>query len=224
VDEILENWREYKIKVPTYGAIILNEDLTHVLLAQSYWNKTSWGFPKGKVNEEEAPHLCAVREVMEETGYSIADKIDPDQYSEVVINEQVSRLFFIPGVPMSTVFSPKTKYEIRDCQWYSLELLPSSKKDPIPDSLPLKYNSLYMVMPFVRSIRKWVASQKRRTDHRRRSTQPTTPNPHRGRKSERQTEQMAPFGTMEYMPKAWMNFTLKKKDLFQAMDEVLTQK
>ena len=47
---------------------------------------------------------------------------------------------------MSTVFSPKTKYEIRDCQWYSLELLPSSKKDPIPDSLPLKYNSLYMVM------------------------------------------------------------------------------
>ena len=98
VDEILENWREYKIKVPTYGAIILNEDLTHVLLAQSYWNKTSWGFPKGKVNEEEAPHLCAVREVMEETGYSIADKIDPDQYSEVVINEQVSRLFFIPGI------------------------------------------------------------------------------------------------------------------------------
>ena len=53
---------------------------------------------KGKVNEEEAPHLCAVREVMEETGYSIADKIDPDQYSEVVINEQVSRLFFIPGI------------------------------------------------------------------------------------------------------------------------------
>jgi len=223
VDEILENWRQYKITVPTYGAIILNEDLTQVLLVQSYWNKTSWGFPKGKVNEEEAPHLCAVREVLEETGYSIADKIDPDQYSEVVINEQVSRLFFIPGVPMSTVFSPKTKYEIRDCQWFPLELLPSSKKDPIPDSLPLKYNSLYMVMPFVRSIRQWVASHKRRTHHRRRSTQhSTTPNPHRGQKSK--ADQMAPFGTLEYMPKAWMNFTVKKKDLFLAMDEVLTQK
>ena len=59
VDEILENWRQYKISVPTYGAIMLNEDLTQVVLVQSYWNKTSWGFPKGKVNEEEEGHLCA---------------------------------------------------------------------------------------------------------------------------------------------------------------------
>ena len=109
-----------------------------------------------------------------------------------------------------------------------------------------------MVMPFVRSIRQWVASRNRRHDHRRRSTQPTTPNPQRqkaqqtlaghtsaftapkktgpGRKdsfSEKKakTEQVpAPYGSMEYMPKAWMNFTFKKKDLFQAMDEVLTQK
>ena len=48
VEQILENWRQYKISVPTYGAVILNEDLTHVVLVQSYWNKTSWGFPKGK--------------------------------------------------------------------------------------------------------------------------------------------------------------------------------
>ena len=61
VDQIIEDWRQYKISVPTYGAIILNEDLTKVVLVQSYWNKTSWGFPKGKVNEEEPPHLCAVR-------------------------------------------------------------------------------------------------------------------------------------------------------------------
>ena len=33
------------------------------LLAQGFWTKSSWGFPKGKVNEEEAPHNCAVREV-----------------------------------------------------------------------------------------------------------------------------------------------------------------
>lgn len=25
--------------------------------------KSGWGFPKGKVNEDEAPHDCAVREV-----------------------------------------------------------------------------------------------------------------------------------------------------------------
>jgi hypothetical protein len=38
---------------------MLNDDLTHVVLAQSYWHKKSWGFPKGKVNEEEAAHRCA---------------------------------------------------------------------------------------------------------------------------------------------------------------------
>ena len=250
VDEILENWRQYKISVPTYGAVILNQDLTQVILVQSYWNKTSWGFPKGKVNEEEAPHLCAVREVLEETGFSIADRIDPEQYAETTVNDQTSRLFFIPHVPMNTVFSPKTKYEIRDIQWFPLDLLPASKKDPIPDSLNLKYNSLYMVMPFVRSIRKWVATQKR--GGRRRSTQPSvTPNPqnhhkqkhnnqhhgkenqHHGQQSQHHGQQnqhhgqqsqhqnAAAFGTMDYMPKAWTNFSVKRKDLYQAMDQVL---
>lgn len=63
VDSILTQWREYKRAVPTYGAIVLDEDLTHVLLVQSFLAKSSWGFPKGKVNEEEPPAKCAVREV-----------------------------------------------------------------------------------------------------------------------------------------------------------------
>ena len=61
VETILDDWRQYKLSVPTYGAIMLNEDMSRVLLVQSYWNRTSWGFPKGKVNEEEQPHLCAIR-------------------------------------------------------------------------------------------------------------------------------------------------------------------
>lgn len=63
LDEVLENWREYKQTVPTYGAILLDNDLTHVLLVQSYWTRASWGFPKGKVNEDEEPWKCAAREV-----------------------------------------------------------------------------------------------------------------------------------------------------------------
>lgn len=63
LDEVLDNWREYKQTVPTYGAILLDEDLSHVLLVQSYWTKASWGFPKGKVNEDEEPWKCAAREV-----------------------------------------------------------------------------------------------------------------------------------------------------------------
>lgn len=51
------------MSVPTYGAILMSTDLSHVLLVQSYWSKSSWGFPKGKVNEDEEPLHCAIREV-----------------------------------------------------------------------------------------------------------------------------------------------------------------
>ena len=33
------------------------------LLVQGYWAKASWGFPKGKVNEDEIDYMCAIREV-----------------------------------------------------------------------------------------------------------------------------------------------------------------
>lgn len=60
---MLDSWREYKLSVPTYGAILLSENYSHVLLVQSYLAKSSWGFPKGKVNEDEDPSHCAIREV-----------------------------------------------------------------------------------------------------------------------------------------------------------------
>ena len=37
--------------------------ILQVLLVQGYLAKSGWGFPKGKVNKEEAPHDCAAREV-----------------------------------------------------------------------------------------------------------------------------------------------------------------
>ena len=153
----------------------------------------------------------------------MGEKIDAEQYSEQILNEQLSRLYFVPGVPENTEFAPKTKFEIRAVEWFPVDLLPSSKKDPIPDGLGLTHNGLYMVMPFVRAIRKWIASKNRKNGDRRRSTQPTNhhlqPN---SRHSQRQSfSKDVPFGSMDYIPKAWQNFSVKKKDLFQAMDSVL---
>lgn len=59
-DAIIESWKEYKMAVPTYGAIILDETLEHVLLVQAYWARATWGFPKGKVsNAYIAPNYCS---------------------------------------------------------------------------------------------------------------------------------------------------------------------
>lgn len=35
IDSVIEQWREYKQNVPTYGAIVLNDDLTKVFIANN---------------------------------------------------------------------------------------------------------------------------------------------------------------------------------------------
>lgn len=59
----MNEFKMYKMSVPTYGAILMTHDAANVLLVQSFWAKSSWGFPKGKVNEDEEPLHCAIREV-----------------------------------------------------------------------------------------------------------------------------------------------------------------
>uniref|UniRef100_A0A3B3ZQH6 m7GpppN-mRNA hydrolase n=1 Tax=Periophthalmus magnuspinnatus TaxID=409849 RepID=A0A3B3ZQH6_9GOBI len=153
VQKVLEQWKEYKMGVPTYGAIILDESLENVLLVQGYLAKSGWGFPKGKVNEEEAPHDCAVREVMEETGFDIKNRICKDMYIEQKITDQLVRLYIIPGVSKDTKFNPKTRKEIRNIEWFPIEKLPCHRNDMTPKSkLGLAPNRFFMAIPFIRYL------------------------------------------------------------------------
>ncbi|KPP63731.1 m7GpppN-mRNA hydrolase-like [Scleropages formosus] len=144
--------------VPTYGAIILDETYNNVLLVQGYLAKSGWGFPKGKVNEDEAPHDCAVREVLEETGFDIRDRICKDVFIEQKITDQLARLYIIPGVPKETKFNPKTRKEIRNIEWFPVDKLPCHRNDMTPKSkLGLAPNKFFMAIPF---IREWIAKHK----------------------------------------------------------------
>lgn len=161
VQKVLEQWKEYKMGVPTYGAIILDESLENALLVQGYLAKSGWGFPKGKVNEDEAPHDCAVREVMEETGFDIKNRIGKDVYIEQKITDQLVRLYIIPGVSMDTKFNPKTRKEIRNIEWFPIEKLPCHRNDMTPKSkLGLAPNRFFMAIPFIRPLRDWISKQK----------------------------------------------------------------
>ncbi|XP_055314962.1 m7GpppN-mRNA hydrolase [Sitodiplosis mosellana] len=160
LDNILQEWKQYKMSVPTYGAILMTSDLKHVLLVQSYWAKSSWGFPKGKVNENEDPLHCAIREVYEETGYDIASLAKPDEFIEGVLNYQYTRLYLIRDVPIETVFVPRTRKEIKCCEWFSIEHLPTHKTDPVSrNHLGINANSFFMIMPFVKRLKKWINEQ-----------------------------------------------------------------
>ncbi|XP_033208327.1 m7GpppN-mRNA hydrolase isoform X2 [Belonocnema kinseyi] len=163
IDSIIDQWREYKQNVPTFGAIVLNEDLTKVLLVQSYWAKSSWGFPKGKVNEDEDPSHCAVREVLEETGFDISNLIDKNEYIESIINDQLVRLYIISGVQKDTKFQPLTRKEIKNIEWFALADLPSNKKDMTPKvKMGVGPNAFFMVVPFVKRMKRWVQEKQQR--------------------------------------------------------------
>lgn len=173
VDQVIDEWKEYKFCVPTYGAILLSEDYTSVLLVQSFSSKSSWGFPKGKINLTESPWQCAIREVKEETGFDIQEHMDPSDYLEAVINDQTVRLYIIPGISTDQQFVPKTRNEIKSVRWFPLADLPATKKEAVTK---LKTStgtvSLFMVTPFVRKLREWIAealSQNSRKSRRTRN-------------------------------------------------------
>ncbi len=84
---------------------------------QGYWSHSSWGFPKGKVNEAEDPEVCAIREVLEETGFDATTKLDHTQFLEATILDQTVRLYLVPGVEEDTKFETRTKCEIRDIRY-----------------------------------------------------------------------------------------------------------
>ncbi|XP_059479699.1 m7GpppN-mRNA hydrolase [Neocloeon triangulifer] len=162
-EETYEMWRQYKMSVPTFGAIILDQDLTHILLVQGFYSKCSWGFPKGKINEGEEWSRCAVREVLEETGFDISPYLNEQDFLEHVYNDQLIRLYVIPGVPRNTGFMPSTRCEIKSIQWFPVDQLPCTKKDTTPrDKMGLGANSFFMIIPFMRRIRLWIDNKKAR--------------------------------------------------------------
>ncbi|XP_017010881.2 uncharacterized protein DCP2 [Drosophila takahashii] len=169
VDQILDEWKNYKLSVPTYGAILVSEDHNHCLLVQSYFARNSWGFPKGKINENEDPAHCATREVYEETGFDITDIIDANDYIEAFINYQYTRLYVVRNIPMDTQFAPRTRNEIKCCDWFRIDALPVNKNDAISKAkLGKNSNSFFMIMPFVKRLKKWVSERKAGIEPRRR--------------------------------------------------------
>jgi mRNA-decapping enzyme subunit 2 len=112
-----ENFLEYKTRVPVRGAIMLNEDMTKAVLVKGWKKSAKWGFPRGKINKNEADLDCAVREVYEETGFDLkkAGLVLPDEQMKkisVSMREQDMTLYVFRGVPMDAHFEPQTRKEI----------------------------------------------------------------------------------------------------------------
>ena len=114
---MIEQFRSYKSLIPTYGAAMFDATLTQILLVQGYFaTRNSWGFPKGKVNEDEDPKACAIREVFEETGYDISDKLVPDTCFRYTLHDTLVHLYIAVNVDRNFNFHPHLRKEIRYVQ------------------------------------------------------------------------------------------------------------
>ncbi|RWS02748.1 mRNA-decapping enzyme-like protein [Dinothrombium tinctorium] len=156
-DNVLDQWKSYKCNVPTFGAIILDDTLDYVLMVQGFWAKSSWGFPKGKVNHEEDPVACACREVREETGFDCSSLVDEREFIELKIRDTSVRLYIVYGVRKDTIFQPTTRNEIKSIEWFAVKDLPSHKNDK-------NANSFFMAIPFVKHLRRWISSYRQRAE------------------------------------------------------------
>jgi mRNA-decapping enzyme subunit 2 len=118
--------------------------MTKCLLVRS---SRFYGWPKGKVEDGESDASCAIREVWEEVGLDISDRLS-ERISVVValqrgydksggaangrpkrsMQDSTSsmKLYIIPGIPESTSFVTSTMHEITDIAWFNVSQLPDA--------------------------------------------------------------------------------------------------
>ncbi|CEP12179.1 hypothetical protein [Parasitella parasitica] len=161
------DFMQYRFRIPVCGAIILNTNLDKCVLVKGWSSKSGWGFPKGKINQDEEYDCCAIREVLEETGYDIGPLLKKPDYIELTMREQRIRLYIVQGVPEDTQFIPRTRKEISQISWIKLDDLPTYKTtEPKPGNGSLNYVKsgpyrFYMVVPFMNKLRQFVNQRKK---------------------------------------------------------------
>jgi mRNA-decapping enzyme subunit 2 len=158
-EELYEKFRQYKIQIPTCGAMLLNPGATKVLLVMGYKSK-SWGFPKGKIDRDEEFTACAVREVLEEVGFDISSAIDESVYIEKQHKGlPLTRLYLARNVPDDTPFLTRTKKEIDEIKWHRIADLPTSKEAACKDD---KKKSFWMIAPYISWLKEQLAAEKKK--------------------------------------------------------------
>ncbi|RAO68038.1 uncharacterized protein BHQ10_004050 [Talaromyces amestolkiae] len=156
----------YKTRVPVRGAILLNDAMDKVVLVKGWKKNANWSFPRGKINKEEKDLDCAVREVLEETGYDLkaAGLVKDEKHMkhiQITMREQHMKLYVFRGVPMDTAFAPQTRKEISRIEWVNLTDLPTVKKSKQAQHDAVNANKFYMVAPFLNPLKKWISQQRK---------------------------------------------------------------
>jgi len=162
LEAAFDEFLKYKTRVPVCGAVMLNARLDKCILVKGWKSNSTWGFPKGKINQQETERDCAVREVLEETGFDCGPLLPNESrdYMELTMREQKIRLYIVPGLEEDTYFETQTRKEISKISWFSLSDLPTWKKNKAPpQGMGGKF---YLISPFIGKLKQWIHENKNR--------------------------------------------------------------
>lgn len=132
------------MKEYSYGIIPYKFDNRGVSILLAKTSKNSeYGFIKGKIDFNETPKECTVREVFEEIGV----KINIDDLEEFVFQRNPKKdigLFFINWEKYLNLKFKLAPKEIHSINWFSLSELPSISKNQkkIVTDINIKFNKL----------------------------------------------------------------------------------
>ncbi|KAL0226972.1 hypothetical protein P9112_014296 [Eukaryota sp. TZLM1-RC] len=117
-DKAQKKWAHYNANCARVKLILLNQERSRFLMVKS--TRGNPDFVGGKLNEEETPIDCIIREAEEELGVDVAPFMSEDRHHEHNDNH-----FFI-GLDFdeSTHLSPITKGEISGYEWVEVSKLP----------------------------------------------------------------------------------------------------
>ncbi|KAG7572974.1 mRNA decapping protein 2 Box A domain [Arabidopsis suecica] len=157
--ETVRLFTSHKRQLPVSGAIILDEEFEKVLLVKGF-KGPSWTFPRGKKDyEDKEDYICAIREVLEETGFDISNLLDKKHCLQKFFDKQRACLYIVAGVSTNTTFAPQTKREIEAIKWHRLDSI-----QPAIDEFQWDHVvgdvRFFRVAPFLPELNTWISEHR----------------------------------------------------------------
>ncbi|KAL0244283.1 hypothetical protein GEMRC1_008368 [Eukaryota sp. GEM-RC1] len=120
-EEAKDVWGQYQGRVSRVKVVFINDEQTHFLTVRTQKSK-SVDLPGGKINENEDPLVCAIRECQEEMSINAAPYLSYERYMKHHEKKGTIHHGFVGiGLPMTQVFTAETEGEIGGFVWEPID-------------------------------------------------------------------------------------------------------
>jgi len=122
--------------IPSAGCFLVNKEKTKILFIRSKYGK--FDFPKGKVENNETPMECAIRETWEEVGFDCKNLISEDKKIEIIVPIKHIKRHSVKKITMYIIHDVDENYpfkytldqaEVEIIKWVNIDEISTDQKD-----------------------------------------------------------------------------------------------